>query len=57
MKIVFTASGEGWDARIDPRFGRTDYILVYDEKRTNSAARIIVRSKTWNTGPGQRPRS
>jgi predicted Fe-Mo cluster-binding NifX family protein len=31
MKIAFTASGEGWDAKIDPRFGRTDYILVYDE--------------------------
>lgn len=31
MKIAFTASGEDWDATIDPRFGRTDYILVYDE--------------------------
>ncbi|HPF09359.1 MAG TPA: NifB/NifX family molybdenum-iron cluster-binding protein [Candidatus Cloacimonadota bacterium] len=31
MKIAFTASGDGWEAKIDPRFGRTDYILVYDE--------------------------
>lgn len=32
MKIAFTSSGEGWDARIDPRFGRTDFILIYDEE-------------------------
>jgi len=31
MKIAFTSAGEGWDALIDPRFGRTDFILVYDE--------------------------
>jgi len=31
MKIAFTAKGTDWDAEIDPRFGRTDYILVYDE--------------------------
>jgi predicted Fe-Mo cluster-binding NifX family protein len=31
MKIAFTAKGTGWDAQIDPRFGRTDYIVVYDD--------------------------
>lgn len=31
MKIAFTAKGTGWDAQIDPRFGRTDYIVVFDE--------------------------
>lgn len=31
MRIVFTSTGEGWDATIDPRFGRTDYIVVYDD--------------------------
>lgn len=31
MKIAFTSTGEGWDAKIDPRFGRAEYILVYDE--------------------------
>lgn len=30
MRIIFTSTGEGWDAKIDPRFGRTDFILVYD---------------------------
>jgi predicted Fe-Mo cluster-binding NifX family protein len=31
MKIAFTTKGTSWDDQIDPRFGRTDYILVYDE--------------------------
>jgi predicted Fe-Mo cluster-binding NifX family protein len=33
MRIIFTANGEGWDAKIDPRFGRTDFILLYDEDK------------------------
>jgi len=32
MKIAFTAKGTDWDKKIDPRFGRTDFILVYDEE-------------------------
>lgn len=31
MKIVFTSKGTHWGSMIDPRFGRTDYLLVYDE--------------------------
>jgi len=30
MKIAFTSKGETWDSAIDPRFGRADYILIYD---------------------------
>ena len=32
MKIALTASGKTWDSMIDPRFGRTEFIVVYDEK-------------------------
>jgi predicted Fe-Mo cluster-binding NifX family protein len=32
MKIAFTSSGDTWESKIDPRFGRTDYILLYDEE-------------------------
>ncbi len=32
MKIAFTTLGLGWDSMMEPRFGRTDYLLVYDEK-------------------------
>jgi predicted Fe-Mo cluster-binding NifX family protein len=32
MKIAFTSSGTSWDSIIDPRFGRTDYLLLYDQE-------------------------
>ncbi len=32
MKIVFTAKGEKWDSPMDPRFGRMDMLVVYDER-------------------------
>ena len=31
MKIVFTTKGTDWDSAVDPRFGRTEYFLIYDE--------------------------
>jgi len=31
MNIAFTAKGKEWDSMMDPRFGRTDYIVVYNE--------------------------
>ncbi len=33
MKIAFTTKGTDWDSQIDPRFGRTEYILVYDNEK------------------------
>jgi predicted Fe-Mo cluster-binding NifX family protein len=33
MKIVFTAKGMDWDSPMDPRFGRTDFILLFDEEK------------------------
>jgi predicted Fe-Mo cluster-binding NifX family protein len=33
MKIAFTAKGTNWDSMIDPRFGRTEFILIYDDKK------------------------
>ena len=31
MRIAFTTKGVQWSDPMDPRFGRTDYILIYDE--------------------------
>ena len=31
MKIAFTTKGAEWDSKMDPRFGRTEYLLVYDD--------------------------
>ena len=33
MKIAFTAKGTDWDSLIDPRFGRTEFILIYDDEK------------------------
>ena len=33
MKIAFTTKGTEWDSAMDPRFGRTEYFLIYDEKK------------------------
>ncbi len=33
MRIAFTSKGAGPDSAIDPRFGRTEYILLYDEEK------------------------
>jgi predicted Fe-Mo cluster-binding NifX family protein len=32
MKIAFTTKGTEWDSMIDPRLGRTEFILLYDDE-------------------------
>jgi predicted Fe-Mo cluster-binding NifX family protein len=36
MKIAFTTKGKGWDSEIDPRFGRTEFIFIFDEETQNT---------------------
>ncbi len=54
MKIAFTAKGTDWNSDIDPRFGRTDYILVYDEDGGNltSVDNRGVETVAHGAGPG-----
>ncbi|MCF7793571.1 MAG: dinitrogenase iron-molybdenum cofactor biosynthesis protein [Candidatus Cloacimonetes bacterium] len=33
MKIAFTAKGTEWDSQMDPRFGRTEFIVIYDDEK------------------------
>lgn len=33
MKIAFTTKGTDWNANMDPRFGRAEFILIYDEEK------------------------
>ncbi len=33
MRIAFTTKGTQWDSNMDPKFGRTEYIVVYDEEK------------------------
>lgn len=32
MKIAFTAKGTEWESAMDPRFGRAEFLVVYDEE-------------------------
>ncbi|MHC1774754.1 MAG: NifB/NifX family molybdenum-iron cluster-binding protein [Lentimicrobium sp.] len=32
MKIAFTSAGTTWESMIDPRFGRTEFIVLYNEE-------------------------
>ncbi len=50
MKIAFTAAGKDWDAMIDPRFGRTEYIVVYDE--ASDKLSVIDNSAVKNEAHG-----
>ena len=33
MKLAFTTKGTEWDSSIDPRFGRTEFFLIFDEEK------------------------
>ncbi len=33
MRIAFTSKGTNWDSMMDPRFGRTEFLLIYDEEK------------------------
>ena len=44
MKIVFTTKGNSWDSAIDPRFGRAEMFLVFDDE--NDSLEVIDNSAT-----------
>jgi len=33
MKIAFTTKGKDWNSEMDPRFGRTQFFLIYDDEK------------------------
>ena len=53
MTIVFTSNGTEWDSQIDPRFGRTEFICIYDDEKdelTNIDNRAI-QNEAHGAGP------
>jgi predicted Fe-Mo cluster-binding NifX family protein len=32
MKILFTSTGETWESEMDSRFGRAEYLVLFDEE-------------------------
>lgn len=55
MKIAFTTKGIKWDSMIDPRFGRTEYILIYDEE--NDSFANYDNREIANVGHGAGPKT
>ena len=33
MRIAFSTKGNSWDSSMDPRFGRAEMFLIYDEEK------------------------
>jgi predicted Fe-Mo cluster-binding NifX family protein len=54
MKIGFTAKGTSWDAKIDPRFGRAEYLLIFDEEKDQFLYldNYAMKEKEHGVGPG-----
>jgi predicted Fe-Mo cluster-binding NifX family protein len=52
MKIAFTATGTSWDSMIDPRFGRTEFIVLHDEESQEliSIDNWAVKNETHGAG-------
>jgi predicted Fe-Mo cluster-binding NifX family protein len=52
MKIAFTSSGISWDSLIDPRFGRTEYIFLFDEEtgQTSTIDNGAVKNEAHGAG-------
>ncbi len=43
MKIAFTTKGTEWNSPMDARFGRTEFIVIYDEE-TNTLSSFDNRA-------------
>jgi len=50
MKIAFTSIGTSWNSLIDPRFGRTEFIVVYNEKTEELT--VVDNSEVKNEAHG-----
>ncbi len=55
MKIAFTTTGTEWESKIDPRFGRTEYILIYDAEKDELSS--IDNREIINVAHGAGPKT
>ncbi len=53
MKIAFTAKGTEWGSQMDPRFGRTEFIVVFDTetKELSSFDNREIENEAHGAGP------
>ena len=55
MKIAFTTKGINWDSKMDPRFGRTSYFVIYDEQSKELVS--IDNTDSGNEAHGAGPKT
>lgn len=53
MKIIFTTKGKEMDSVMDPRFGRTEFLLMYDDDTRQHIA--YDNSESGNAAHGAGP--
>ncbi len=53
MKIAFTSTDVTWESMMDPRFGRTAYILLYDDEKNQLTGydNTAVKNEIHGAGP------
>jgi predicted Fe-Mo cluster-binding NifX family protein len=53
MKIAFTTKGTDWNSEMDPRFGRTEFILIYDDEKETfeSFDNRAIENEAHGAGP------
>jgi len=52
MKIVFTAKGDSWDSQMDPRFGRMELLVTYDEDTQTLQTATNSETESMEHGAG-----
>lgn len=55
MKIAITATGTDWNAKVDARFGRADYILIVDD--STSDLEVIDNRSVMGVAHGAGPQT
>lgn len=55
MKIAFSTKGNNWDSKMDPRFGRAEMFLIYDE--TNDTLQEVPNDETEAMDHGVGPQT
>ncbi|MBU1700269.1 MAG: NifB/NifX family molybdenum-iron cluster-binding protein [Candidatus Eisenbacteria bacterium] len=53
MSIAFTTQGTEWDSSMDPRFGRTRFFFVFDEKteKIETFDNSAIEKESHGAGP------
>jgi len=52
MRILFTAKGKHWDSSMDPRFGRMDFMVLYDEEGDELVSIPNQKAESMGHGAG-----